>query len=278
MVTRRWARWSTPGRTLTRRRRPRTVCCGSVSRLWGSNSRRSSRSSWVQALRTAFWGWRLRTSTRCRRCSCGSASDPPTRLPSSALHAKSRRSFSTDPPASPGSLAGDPSRRRSWRIGQRSWTSGWSSRAWRSWRYEKAVEGGRGRSRAVEEASRPAPRARPRPLGGQRRHRERRADRAQARILSRPRETGDRGPRRAALQGDDHGHGRALRAAEPHGAELPAARSARRRRDHFAQDRRPGEGAVHGVAAHGDRGGAMSETERVLLVVQGGVLTVTLNR
>src|SRR5206468_10134437 len=76
------------------------------------------------------------------------------------------------------------------------------------------------------------------------------------------------------------GPGRTLRAAQPRGAQLPAARSPGRRWHDFAQDRRPGQGVLDRVAAPGDRdrGVAVSGNERVLVAVQGGVLTATLNR
>src|SRR5207248_4717402 len=49
-----------------------------------------------------------------------------------------------------------------------------------------------------------------------------------------------------------------------------------RRRDHLAQDRRPGQGVFERAAA--PRGGAAAMTDRVLATVEGGILTATLNR
>src|SRR5204862_6730914 len=80
--------------------------------------------------------------------------------------------------------------------------------------------------------------------------------------------------------GREQWSGRAIRAAQPRGAQLAAARSPGRRWDDFAQARRPGQGVLDRVAAprDRDRGVAVSGNERVLVAVQGGVLTATLNR
>src|SRR5512142_607496 len=171
-----------------------------------------------------------------------------------------------DPPVSPGSRAVAPSPRRSWPTGLRCWTSP---------RYRHASISSRCEARPPHEDGAP-PRAGARPLGRQRRHGERRPDRPARGRLSHPRPARHRRPRRAPLQGDDHGAGRALRAAQSAGVEFPVARRARRRRNDFAEDRRAGKGVFDGTAADGDRGGPV--TERVAVTLVDGVLTGTLNR
>src|ERR1700704_6004817 len=165
-----------------------------------------------------------------------------------------------DRPASPGSRVDGRSRRRSWRTGRRCSTSAWWSHASRSWRYEEGPSAGH-RARAI---------------GRQGGHGQRGAHRARARVLSDPGEARDGGARRTALQGHDLGSGRALRAAQPARPEFPAARRARRRWHDLAQDRRPGQGVLDRAVA--PRAGDFQVSDRVLAVLEGGILTATLNR
>src|SRR5438552_15339200 len=171
-----------------------------------------------------------------------------------------------DRPASPGSRADDRNPRRSWPTGRRSSIREWWSRASRSWTYE---EGGPKKECATA-------RARPRTVRRQGRYGQRRVDRAETGVLSDPRETRDGSVRSPALQRHDLRPGRAVRAAQPPRPELPAAWRARRRRYHLAQDRRPGEGVFHRAPA--SRAGAPQMSDRVLVALEGGGLTATLNR
>ena len=130
----------------------------------------------------------------------------------------------------------------------------------------------------------------PRALGRQGRHRQRRRHRAQAGVVSAPRARGRRATRVARhFRGVITRRRRAVRAAEPQRAELPAPRRARRRRHALAQDGRAGQGLLDRDAAHGDRrarragprgspgmtGGGPARSESAL---DAGVLTLTLDR
>src|SRR5437016_8986157 len=171
-----------------------------------------------------------------------------------------------DRPASPGSRADDRNPTRSWPTGRRSSIREWWSRASRSWTYEEGEP---------KEEGATAP-ARPRAVRGQGRYGQRRVDRAETGVLSDPGATRDGSARSPALQRHDLRPGRAVRAAQPPRPELPAAWRARRRRYHLAQDRRPGEGVFHRAPA--SRAGAPQMSDRVLVALEGGVLTATLNR
>ena len=98
-----------------------------------------------------------------------------------------------------------------------------------------------------------APLSGARPLGRQGQHRQRRPHRARAGVLPAAGARGHAGAGGPPLQGDGERR-RAVRAAQSQRAQFPAARRARRRRHHLAQDRRAGQGVLDGAAPDGDPG------------------------